>query len=122
MQKEYKNIPASVRRKLLTLSKEKDTDFGRLLLLYAQEKFLYRLSSSKYRNNFLLKGGVLMYGIHQFKSRPTKDIDFLIKDLENNHQVIEKVVNDIISSQENDGLEFNSSSISIEEIVEDAEL
>ncbi|MEK3838895.1 nucleotidyl transferase AbiEii/AbiGii toxin family protein [Paenibacillus sp. FSL R7-0128] len=35
-----------------------------------------RLSMSNYKDNFILKGGVYLYSITQFKSRPTRDMDF----------------------------------------------
>lgn len=54
-----KNIAASVRAKLMNFSKRHEIDFNRLLLLYIQERFLYRLSKSSYGNLFILKGGIL---------------------------------------------------------------
>ena len=83
MAKQIKDMSASVHDRLLNIAKELGVDFNRLLLLYAQERFLYRLVSSEYRDYFILKGGVLLYGVYQLKSRPTKDIDFLVEKLEN---------------------------------------
>jgi predicted nucleotidyltransferase component of viral defense system len=121
MAKQIKNIVASVHDRLLNLSKELGVDFNRLLLLYSQERFLYRLVSSEYRDYFILKGGVLLYGVYQLKSRPTKDIDFLVEKLENKIERMRAVISSIISQKINDGLDFDSSSLSIEEIDDDAE-
>ena len=43
--------------KLRNISKEKNVDFNTLLRLYMYDRFLERLSKSKYRDNFVLKGG-----------------------------------------------------------------
>lgn len=118
---QIKNIAASVRNRLLNLSKELKIDFNRILLLYTQEKFLYRLKHSKYESNFVLKGGVLFYGVFQQKARPTKDIDFLVYKLENEKNKFETVVSEIITKKIDDGLDFDKSSLSIEEIADDSE-
>ena len=121
MAKQIKDMSASVHDRLLNIAKELGVDFNRLLLLYAQERFLYRLVSSEYRDYFVLKGGVLVYGVHQLKSRPTKDIDFLVEKLENKIEKMRTVISSIISQEVKDGLDFDSSSLSIEEIDDDAE-
>ena len=74
--KQLKNIAASVRDRLLKLSKDSGIDFNRILLLYTQERFLFRLTHSKYKDNFILKGGIFLYGVYQQKARPTKDMIF----------------------------------------------
>ena len=42
--------------KLRNISKEKNVDFNTLLRFYMYDRFLERLSKSKYRDNFILKG------------------------------------------------------------------
>ena len=54
-----KNIPASVRQKLLNLAQKRNDDFGLILTKYGLERILFRLSKSKYRNIFVLKGALL---------------------------------------------------------------
>ncbi len=49
-----KNIAASVRQRLLNLSRQRAEDFNLVLTKYALERFLYRLSSSEFRDVFLL--------------------------------------------------------------------
>ena len=89
--KKIKNTAASVRNRLLNISKDLDIDFNRLLLLYTQERFLFRLKHSKYSENFVLKGGVLFYGVFKQKARPTRDIDFLVSKIENDKDTINKI-------------------------------
>ena len=49
-----------------------------LLLQYVQERFLYRLSQSEYKEQYILKGGTLFYIWAEMKYRPTKDLDFMV--------------------------------------------
>ncbi len=73
------NIGKSVRARLLNISKEygEKDGFMKLLVRYLHERLIYRISVSKYRENFFLKGGSLLYAYNGLKGRPTQDIDFL---------------------------------------------
>ena len=55
-----RNVAASVRQRLLNLSKERGEEFNLVLARYAVERFLYRLSRSKHRDRFVLKGATLI--------------------------------------------------------------
>lgn len=79
MTKKTKDYGKSVRAKLLNLSRAEKVSYQLLLTRYIQERLLYRLSQSRYKNCFFLKGGALLYAYEQFKARPTLDIDFLAK-------------------------------------------
>ncbi len=83
-----KNIPASVRERLKNIARQSGKTFDLILLLYFQERLLYRLSISNYRDKFVLKGGLFLFSLTQFKSRPTKDIDFLARQISNDIQYI----------------------------------
>lgn len=48
-----------------------------LLARYFNERLLYRVSVSQYKENFLLKGGSLLYAMDGLGVRPTVDIDFM---------------------------------------------
>jgi predicted nucleotidyltransferase component of viral defense system len=48
-----------------------------VLIQYALERFLFRLSKSSYKEDLLLKGGLLLMGRGLPQARPTRDIDFL---------------------------------------------
>lgn len=58
-QKQLKNIPASIRQRLLNLAHERKDDFGLVLSQYAIERLLARLSQSSYKEQFVLKGAQL---------------------------------------------------------------
>jgi predicted nucleotidyltransferase component of viral defense system len=72
-----KNYAASVRAKLKNQVKISGEPLNFLELQYVQERFLYRLSQSKYKDQFILKGGILFYVWSNIKYRPTKDLDFM---------------------------------------------
>ena len=69
--------------KLLNIAKKEDVFYQTILTRYFQERLLYRMSQTKYRSNFYLKGGALMYAYEKFAARPTLDIDFLGNNISN---------------------------------------
>jgi predicted nucleotidyltransferase component of viral defense system len=71
------NSPASVRPRLFNLANDSKQDFGMLLPNYALERFLYRLSVSRHRDAFVLKGALLLQLWISEVYRPTRDLDLL---------------------------------------------
>ena len=73
-----KNYAVSNRAKLLNITKQNEgLTYMQVLTRFLQERFLYRLSVSEYKDNFFLKGGALLYAHDRFKARPTLDMDFM---------------------------------------------
>jgi hypothetical protein len=72
-----KNIGASVRARLLNRAQNSGSDYGMILTKYALERLLYRLSVSRWRDAFLLKGALLFDLWFDQPHRPTRDIDLL---------------------------------------------
>lgn len=78
MRKEsVKNHGKSIRSKLLNVAQNEGIYYQTILTRYFQERLIYRISQTRYRQNFYLKGGALMYAHEKFAARPTLDIDFL---------------------------------------------
>jgi hypothetical protein len=71
------NIAASVKQRLLNISREQGRGFDLLLVRFALERLLLRLSKSQFRDRFILKGGMLVTQWFDHDSRETRDIDFL---------------------------------------------
>jgi hypothetical protein len=71
------NSPASIRARLLNVSKQSGEDFQAILTRYAIERFLYRLGASEQRESFILKGAMLFVAWQGNLHRPTKDLDLL---------------------------------------------
>lgn len=119
--RDVKNIPASVSERLKNIAKQSGKTFDSILLLYFQERLLYRLSISRYREQFVLKGGLFLFSLTQFKSRPTKDIDFLARQISNDIQYIKSAFESVCALPvEEDGVEFDINGITAERIKEGA--
>lgn len=117
---QIKNKSASIRDKLYNLSKNVGIDFNNLIILFMQERILYRISQSSYHDKFVLKGGLLLFAHHGFHGRPTRDMDLLGRNISNDTDYIAKAFKEILSQDCQDGLVFSTDTISIENITEDA--
>lgn len=114
-----KNIAASVRARLLNLAKAQGVDFNQVLVRFALERILYRLSQSAHADRFLLKGALLFTLWYDMPHRPTRDADLLgfgPSDLDS----IAQTFRDIASVDVDDGMVFDPASVTAEEIRKDA--
>lgn len=119
--KPVKNIPASIRQRLLNKAKADNRPFNDVLQYFAMERFLYRLSKSAHADKFILKGALMLRVWQSPEVRPTMDIDMLGR-TSNLEAVIAAQVRDILSVDvEPDGLVFDASTIRTERISEDAD-
>ena len=117
--KQITNVSASVRERLLNISRKKNRPFNELFQYYAMERFLYRLSQSNYVDSFILKGVLALQVRKIDKFRPTMDIDISQKRNDENSEII-KQIKDILSTKvEKDGLVFDLQSIRLEDIKRD---
>ena len=92
-----KDYGKSIRNKLLNIAKKNDVFFQTILTRYFQERLLFRISKTRFRNNFYLKGGALMYAYERFAARPTLDIDFLGNNISNEAETILAAFREICS-------------------------
>ena len=92
-----------VKDKLKNVAVKRNLDFNTLLRLYMYDRFIERLAVSKYRDNFILKGGFYLSTLFGLESRSTKDIDTAIKDANFNKENIEKMIKSIIAIDISDG-------------------
>ena len=86
---------------------------------YAMERFLERLSASKYRNCFILKGGMLISAMVGIDSRATMDIDTTLRNYPLNCESAEQIVRQIADVEIDDKISFVIKKT--EEIMEDSE-
>lgn len=115
-----RNLPASVRQRLLNLSREKKEPFDLILSRYAIERLLYRLANSKYAERFLLKGAMLFSIWTEETHRPTRDVD-LLGFGENDTVELEGIFRELCSLPiEPDGLLFHAETVKAERIREEA--
>lgn len=111
-----KNQGASIRQRLLNHAREVTTDYNQLLIRYAIERFLYRLSVSPHRNSFVLKGAMLFAVWKGTPHRPTQDLDLLGFGERSDKRLVE-VFRELCSVVvEDDGLTFDPSTVATEAI------
>jgi len=115
------NLGASIRAKLYNVARKTGRDFDSLLLQYFQERFLYRLSISQFRRNFILKGALLFLAYKMPLLRPTKDMDFLSRSIANDQEKIKSIIGQVANIDAMDGVSFVIASISAERIIENAD-
>lgn len=101
------------------LSKEKSADAQILMRNYMMERFLERISLSEYRDNFILKGGMLVAAMVGLDARSTMDLDATVKGTNVDVTDIENLIASIITVPVEDGVTFQLKSIS--EIMDEAE-
>ena len=92
-----------VKDKLKNIAVKKNIEFNTLLRLYMYDRFIERLAVSKYRDNFILKGGFYLSTLFGLESRSTNDIDTAIKDANFTKENVEKMIKSIIAIDINDG-------------------
>jgi len=120
MRKPVKNIGASIRARLLNLAKERNQPFDLLLTRYTLERLLYRLSLSRYRDRFVLKGAMLLASAMDDPHRPTRDLDLLgFGDPDPNGMI--EAFRQICSIHADDAVVFDLPSLTVDRIRDDAE-
>jgi predicted nucleotidyltransferase component of viral defense system len=115
-----KNMGASVRSRLLNLSKQRRQPFDLLLNNYILERFLYRLSQTQYRERFILKGAMLLTKWFEDPLRPTRDLDFLGIGNDDQDEIV-RTFQEICGLSYNDGVVFDPDSVEAERIREETE-
>lgn len=120
------NIAASIRQRLLNLSRAQGRPFQEVLQFYAMERFLYRLSRSKHADRFVLKGALMLQVWASPQARPTLDIDMLGR-TDNDVDALVAQFREVINADlgadlgAEDGLIFDRDSLQAETITEDAD-
>lgn len=115
-----KNVSASVHQRLINLSKQSGETHDYLLVRFAIERFLYRLSLSPYVELLILKGGTLLLAWQGKSHRVTRDVDFLAsgsQDLEEMKAIFSSIC--IHPIDFDDGITFIPDTIQCREIIEE---
>jgi hypothetical protein len=115
-----KNVAASIHQKLLNHARANDRPFNEVLQYFALERFLYRLGCSPFRQQFVLKGALMLTAWQSPYTRPTRDIDLLGR-TDNAVEHIVSTFQAICQEQApEDGLVFDAESVTGESIIEAA--
>lgn len=95
-----------LKAKIKNFAKEKNMDSRTVLQEYVLERFIDRISKSKYKNDFILKGGMLISSMVGVDLRSTLDIDTTIKGFEFTLDKLNEVLNEIIETDIGDMFTF----------------
>jgi hypothetical protein len=118
MREPVKNKAASVRAKLLNIARERNQTFDLLLTRYTLERFLFRLSTTKHKEKFVLKGAMLVVTWLDEPHRPTRDVDLLGFGSAKPEEVL-AVFREICAVQLDDGVTFDADALVIDQNRED---
>ena len=100
------NSAQAVKDKLKNISREKNVDFNSVMRFYMYDRFIERLSKSKYKDNFILKGGFYLSKLFGLDNRSTMDIDTAIRKAEFTEENLVKMINEIINIDVGDNVTF----------------
>lgn len=92
--------------KLKNISKDKNVDFNSVMRFYMYDRFIERLSKSKYKDNFILKGGFYLSKLFGLDNRSTMDIDTAIRKTKFTEDNVIKMITEIINIDINDNVKF----------------
>ena len=97
--------------KVRNVSKGNNEIAKSLIRIFMMERFLERVALSKYKDNFILKGGMLVASIVGVDMRATMDIDTTVKSLPLNEKDAERIVKEICEISVEDGVSFRIVSV-----------
>lgn len=120
MAKEIKNIGASVRARLLQVSKTSGQTFDLVLTRFALERLLFRLSQSPHADRFVLKGAMLMMSWFDDPHRGTRDLD-LLGFGDPSAEPMLATFREILARGAADGVEFDVDALRVDRIREELE-
>lgn len=103
---------SSLKSKIKNISKNRNLSASEVLQMYLFERFLERLSKSKYINHFVIKGGLLISWMIGIDNRTTKDMDVTIKSLLLKEDIVKNMITEILSIDVGDNIIFNLNGVS----------
>ncbi|MBP3593247.1 MAG: nucleotidyl transferase AbiEii/AbiGii toxin family protein [Lachnospiraceae bacterium] len=97
--------------KVRNISKGDNNVAKAMIRTFMMERFLERISLSKFRDNFILKGGMLVASLVGVDMRATMDIDTTVKALPLNEADAERIISEICAIPLEDGVTFRITSV-----------
>lgn len=95
-----------LKNKIKKRAKEIGAQPQELMQMYFFERLLYRISISRYKFNFILKGGLLLSAIIGDERRTTSDMDTMIKGIDIESDELLKIIQEIINIETDDNISF----------------
>ena len=104
--------PEQIKGRIKSVAKQNNADARTLMRIYLMERFLERLAQSEYRDNFIIKGGILVTAMIGVAHRSTMDIDTSMKNLNLSAEDALRVVNRVKDIDLDDGVSFDVKDVS----------
>ena len=104
--------PEQIKGRIKSVAKQNNADARTLMRIYMMERFLERLAQSEYRDNFIIKGGILVTAMIGVVHRSTMDIDTSMKNLNLSAEDALRVVNQGKDIDLDDGVSFEVKDVS----------
>ena len=104
--------PEQIKGRVKSVAKQNNADARTLMRIYMMERFLERLAQSEYRDNFIIKGGILVTAMIGVAHRSTMDIDTSMKNLNLSAEDALRVVNQVKDIDLDDGVSFEVKDVS----------
>lgn len=104
--------PEQVKGRIKNVAKENKADARTLMRIYMMERFLERVSNSKYKDNFIIKGGMLVTAMVGVANRSTMDIDTSIKNQNLSAEDVRRIVDEMKDIDLGDGVTFEIKEVS----------
>lgn len=104
--------PEQVKGRIKNVAKQNKADARTLMRIYMMERFLERVAVSKYKDNFIIKGGMLVTAMVGVALRSTMDIDTSIKNQNLSEVDAKRIVNEIKDIDIGDGVQFEIKEVS----------
>ena len=104
--------PEQVKGRIKNVAKENKADARTLMRIYMMERFLERVASSRYKDNFIIKGGMLVTAMVGVALRSTMDIDTSIKNQNLSAEDARRIVDEIKDIDLGDGVTFEVKEVS----------
>ena len=101
-----------IKGRIKSVAKQNNADARTLMRIYMMERFLERLAQSEYRDNFIIKGGILVTAMIGVAHRSTMDIDTSMKNLNLSAEDALRVVNRVKDIDLDDGVSFEVKDVS----------
>lgn len=101
----------SLKAKIRNITKQKNIPAQVILQNYMFERLLVRLSASKYKDKFVLKGGMLVAAMVGLDNCATMDMDTTLKNLPLTPEAIRSTLDNVCNSPFDDGVSFEIGTI-----------
>jgi predicted nucleotidyltransferase component of viral defense system len=98
--------PEQLKGQIRSFAEKKNLQSQEVLQMFLLERVLERLSKSQYKDNFILKGGMLISSMLGIAERTTMDMDTTVTGINMEEQEIERIIREILRLNVGDGIEF----------------